>query len=83
MGRGPVEREWRLEDIPDREIIDLAASAWNQVAELFCEVATKLGAKVKVPTLELIDADAVRLEVYSPEWVKKNMKAAKEQMKKS
>ena len=72
-----VQREWRLSDFPDQELTQLAAQAWQAVAKLALDTATKLGAKVIEPKIELGNPNQVQFEVYSPDWVKVELEKAK------
>lgn len=72
-----VQREWRLEQFPDRELTELAAHAWEQVARLALGAATKLGASVIEPKFQLRNPNRVQFEIYEPEWVKGQLEQAK------
>jgi hypothetical protein len=72
-----VQREWRMEQFPDSELTVLAAQAWERVASLTLNTATKLGANVIEPKFELQNPNRVRFEVYPPEWVKEQFQLAK------
>lgn len=72
-----VEREWRMDEFPDEEIIDLAARAWEKVAAVLGSVGSKLGAQVKAPALKLHNPNMVRVQVYNPEWIRENLEQAK------
>jgi hypothetical protein len=65
-----VQREWKLEEFPDTEIIDLATNAWEIVAEALFETARFLGAKLIQPKLDKISKDDYQIEAYHPQWVK-------------
>ena len=65
-----VQREWKLEEFPDTEIIDLATHAWEIVAEALFETARFLGAKLIQPKLEKTPKDDYQIEAYHPQWVK-------------
>lgn len=78
-----VQREWRLEQVPDQELTQLAAQAWERVAKLTLDAATKLGAHVIEPKFELRDPNQVQFEVYAPSWVKEQLTLAKERIARS
>lgn len=73
-----VQREWRLQQFPDDEIIRLIAKAWEEVAKVTLEAARRLGAEVIDPTLNLGDPNEVQFEIYAPAWVKAQLDSAKE-----
>ncbi|MBB1601776.1 hypothetical protein A9977_17190 [Variovorax sp. UMC13] len=77
-----VQREWRLEQAPDQELTQLAAQAWERVAKLTLDAATKLGAHVIEPKFKLRDPNHVQFEVYAPSWVKEQLALAKERITK-
>ncbi|MCY1552148.1 hypothetical protein D9M68_885270 [compost metagenome] len=77
-----VQREWRLEQVPDQELTRLAAQAWERVAKLTLDAATKLGARVIEPKFELREPNQVQFEVYAPSWVKEQLMLAKERIAK-
>lgn len=68
-----VHRQWRLSQFPEMEITELAASAWEKVAQAFFDVAGKMGAKLIKPTFKLGDPNQVHFEIYNPEWVKEQL----------
>ena len=72
-----VQREWRLDQFPEKELTQLAAHAWERVAKLTLDTATKLGAQVIEPHFELGDPNRVQFEIYRPEWVKQQVEEAK------
>ncbi|MBS4726518.1 hypothetical protein [Aeromonas veronii] len=72
-----VQREWRMEQCPDTELTELAAQAWERVAKLTLNTATKLGASVIEPKFELQNPNRVQFEIYRPEWVKEQLEKAK------
>lgn len=72
-----VQREWRLDRFPDKEITQLAAEAWERVAGVTLGAATRLGADVVVPKFKLGNPDRVQFEIYNPEWVKEQLEKAK------
>lgn len=78
-----VQREWRLDRFPDQELTQLAAQAWERVAKITLEAATKLGATVIDPKFELRNPNQVQFEIYPPEWVKEQLAAAKARIDKS
>ena len=78
-----VQREWRLQQFPEKEVTQLAAEAWERVAQLALGTAEKLGAKVIRPTFELQKPNRVQFEIYNPEWVKEQLQQAKEYVAKS
>jgi hypothetical protein len=73
-----VQREWRLDKFPDQELTHLAAHAWERVAQLTLDVATKLGASVIEPKFELANPNRIQFEIYPPEWVKEQLEKAKD-----
>lgn len=75
-----VQREWRLQQFPDDELIQLAAKAWEDVAKVTLEAARRLGARVIDPTLDLGDPNQVHFEIYNPAWVKAQLESAKEHL---
>lgn len=64
-----VQREWRLDKFPDKELTKLAAEAWERIAAVTLAAATRLGASVKQPKFELGNPDRIQFEIYKPEWV--------------
>lgn len=78
-----VQREWRLQQFPDKELTQLAAEAWERVAQLTLGTAEKLGAKVIAPTFKVQNQNLVQFEIYNPEWVKEQLQKAKEHVSKS
>ena len=72
-----VQREWRMEQFPDTELTQLAAQAWERIAKLTLDTATKLGASVIEPKFEIQNPNRVQFEIYPPEWVKEQLEAAK------
>lgn len=78
-----VHREWRLDQFPDKELTELAAQAWERIAQLTLDVATKLGANVIKPKFKLGNPDQVRFEIYNPEWIKEQLEDAKARIQKS
>lgn len=78
-----VQREWRLAEYPDQELTMLAATAWEQVAQLTLGVAQQLGASVVKPKVELGDPNIIQFEIYKPIWIKKQLELAKEHIAQS
>lgn len=78
-----VQREWRLDQFPDEEVTSLAAKAWELVAQVTYEAATRLGAKVGEPKFMLGNPNQVQFEIYNPEWVKEQWEAAKRHLAES
>lgn len=78
-----VQREWRMEQFPQSELTGLAAQAWERVAKLTLDTATKLGANVIEPKFELQNPNKVQFEIYRPEWVKEQFELAKSKVEKS
>jgi hypothetical protein len=78
-----VQREWRMEQSPDSELTVLAAQAWERVARVTLDTATKLGANVIEPKFELQNPNKVQFEVYPPDWVKEQYELAKARCEKS
>jgi hypothetical protein len=72
-----VQREWRLDKFPDKEITQLAAEAWERIAGVTLATARRLGADVVVPKFELGNPNHVQFEIYNPEWVKEQLEKAK------
>jgi hypothetical protein len=72
-----VERVWRLDTFPEREVTELAVEAWKMVASLATGAAEKLGAAVSAPSFELRNANRVRIKIFPPEFVKTNLESAK------
>jgi hypothetical protein len=72
-----VQREWRMEQFPDTELTVLAAKAWERIATLTLNTATKLGANVIELKFELQNPNRVQFEIYPPEWVKEQFQLAK------
>lgn len=68
-----VQRQWRLSQFPETEITELAASAWEKVAQAFFDVAGEMGAKLIKPTFKLGNPNQVQFEIYKPEWVKEQL----------
>ncbi|MHB0805296.1 hypothetical protein [Stutzerimonas nitrititolerans] len=68
-----VQRQWRLSQFPETEITELAASAWEKVAQAFFDVAGEMGAKLIKPTFKLGNPNQVQFEIYNPEWVKEQL----------
>jgi hypothetical protein len=75
-----VQREWRLEQAPDQELTSLAAHAWERVAKLTTDAASRLGAHVIEPKFELRNPHQVQFEVYAPSWVKEQLALAKDRI---
>ncbi|WP_277539846.1 hypothetical protein [Polynucleobacter sphagniphilus] len=75
-----VQREWMLADFPGQELTQLTAQAWQAVAKLALETATKLGAHVIEPKIELGNPNQVQFEIYAPDWVKAEFEKAKKEM---
>ncbi len=75
-----VQREWRMDQFPDTELTELAAQAWERVAKLTLDTATKLGASVIEPNFELQNPDRVQFEIYRPDWVKEQLETAKSRL---
>ncbi|ARN76322.1 hypothetical protein BST96_06380 [Oceanicoccus sagamiensis] len=73
-----VERSWRMEPFPEKELTELAAEAWDKVANLVHSLASRLGAKVSDLKFELSNANSVRIRVFEPDFIKENLEAAKE-----
>ncbi len=78
-----VQREWRLDTFPDYEVTQLAAQAWENVAQLTLAAAAKLGASVIDPKFELGNPNHVQFEIYRPEWVKEQLERAKASINKN
>lgn len=78
-----VQREWRMEQFPDTELTNLAAQAWDRVAKITLDTATKLGANVIEPKFRLQNPDRVQFEIYRPEWVKEQLEIAKSRINES
>jgi hypothetical protein len=72
-----VQREWRLQQFPDEEIISVAARAWALVAKVAYAAASKLGASIEEPQFKLGNPNRVQFEIYNPEWVKEKFEMAK------
>lgn len=75
-----VERHWRLSEFPDIELTQLAATAWEKVAQALFDVAGTMGAKLIEPTFELGNPNEVRFELYKPEWIKEQFNYYKEKI---
>lgn len=75
-----VERQWRLSEFPNIELTQLAATAWEKVAQALFDVAGTMGAKLIKPTFELDDPNNVRFEIYAPNWVKEQLDYFKKQI---
>ena len=73
-----VQREWRLQQFPDKELTQLAAEAWERVAQIVLGTAEKLGAEVIAPTFQLQNQNRIHFEIYNPEWVKEKFQLAKD-----
>ena len=73
-----VQREWRLQQFPDKELTQLAAEAWERVAQIVLGTAEKLGAEVIAPTFQLQNQNRIQFEIYNPEWVKEKFQLAKD-----
>ncbi|ELP6741187.1 hypothetical protein WD376_004266 [Vibrio vulnificus] len=73
-----VKREWKLEQFPDDELVQLVAMAWEKVAQAFFDIAGTMGAHLIKPTFELANPNIVQFQVYNPDWVKEQLDAAKE-----
>lgn len=65
-----VERQWRLSEFPDIELTQLAATAWEKIAQALFNVAGTMGAKLVKPTFDLGNPNEVFFEIYKPEWIK-------------
>ncbi len=72
-----VQREWRLDILPEHEIIELSASAWQVVGDIVYEVASRLGADIIKPEFELADKNKFQFEIYHPDWIKEQLALAK------
>ncbi|WP_236712098.1 hypothetical protein [Pseudomonas sp. EpS/L25] len=72
-----VQRQWRLSHFPETEITELAASAWEKVAQASFDVAGEMGAKLIKPTFKLGNPNQVQFEIYRPEWVKEQLEHSK------
>ena len=68
-----VERQWRLSEFPDQEFTQMAANAWEKVAQATFDVAELMGAKLIKPTLELDNPNNVYFEIYDPRWIKEQL----------
>lgn len=68
-----VERQWRMAEFPDTELTQLAASAWEKVAQALFDIAEMMGAKLIKPTFELGNPNQVHFEIYNPKWVKEQL----------
>lgn len=73
-----VERIWKMDQFPDSELTELASEAWHKVAALVYGAAEKLGAKIKEPSFELSHPNHVRIKIFEPDFVKKELESAKE-----
>lgn len=72
-----VERIWRLDKFPNSELTELAASAWNKVADLLQQTAKKLNAELVDLEFELESIYNVRYQIYPPSWIKEQIELAK------
>jgi len=72
-----VQREWKMEQFPDDEITELAASAWEKVSQALFDVASEMGAQLIKPTFTLGNPNHVQFEVYAPEWIKEQLEYAR------
>lgn len=72
-----VQREWRLKKFPDTELTKLAAEAWERLAKFIFQTAKRLGAQLVEMVFDLGDRDLVQIEMYRPEWIKKEFEKAK------
>ena len=75
-----VERQWRLSEFPDTELTELAATAWEKVAQALFDVAGTMGAQLIKPTFELGNPNNVRFEIYEPDWIKEQLDYFKKQI---
>ena len=67
-----VERVWRLDAFPEREVTELAVEAWGKVASLVRRCSRKTRAAVSAPSFQLRNANRVRIKIFPPEFVKAN-----------
>lgn len=74
-----VQREWKLEQFPDIELTQLAANAWEKVAQVFFEVTAELGEEPIKPTFQLGNPNSVQFDIYNPAWVKAQLEHFKHQ----
>lgn len=65
-----VQRVWKLEGFPEQEITELAANAWEKVAQAFFDVAAAKGAQLIKPTFELNKSHKTQIQIFPPDWVK-------------
>lgn len=75
-----VKREWKMSQFPDIEITQLAANAWEKVAQTFFDIATAKGAKLIKPTFKLGDPNVVHFEIYRPEWINQQLEFFKQKV---
>ena len=38
-----IRREWRVPDLPDKELLELSVDAWRLVGEIISQIVVKLG----------------------------------------
>lgn len=78
-----VHRQWRLSQFPETEITELAASAWEKVAQAFFDIAGEMGAKLIKPTFKLGNPNQVHFEIYNPEWIKEQLEHFRKSLSKN
>jgi hypothetical protein len=74
-----VKREWKMSQFPNIEITQLAANAWEKVAQAFFDIAAAKGAQLIKPTFKLGDPNIVHFEIYRPEWVNEQLQFFKQE----
>lgn len=73
-----IQREWRLSSFPDKDILEICATAWNTIAEIVHDIAMSKGANIEKPIFELNNLEDTQIEIYAPKWVSEQLKLTKE-----
>jgi len=68
-----VMRSWHLKEFPDKEVVDLASTAWKTIASIVYKVANKRGADLGEPVLVTSDPNQYQFEIYPQKWLKQKI----------
>lgn len=66
-----VVREWCLDEHLDTEVTLLCKHAWEMLIKVVVDLGCMLGADLFAPELKMKPIEDVTIQMYNPEWIKK------------
>jgi len=78
-----IERTWKLDQFPDEDVTDLAARAWQKMADLMSDVAVWLGNEPIPFKLSRAPTKWIRIKMYDREKLREYVQAVKDDLRKA